>query len=310
MAVADLVLGTQYFGTRVDEAAGFRLLDAFVEAGGVWIDTANCYAFWLSETGHGGQSEAVIGRWLAANPGMRGQVKLATKVGAERLPDGREEGLSADVIAKAVTDSLDRLGVDAVDLLWAHVEDPKTRLEETAAALRSEVQSGRAEAIGVSNHPSWKADRLRTTLAASGGPGIAAIQHRYSYLQPRPGTRPENQANRFGHLTPEMMTLAATEGWSIWAYTTLLQGAYDRADRPFTPAYEHLGNDARLAALNQVASETGHTHGQVVLAWLVGNTPSVHPILGGSTANQLESALRGVRLELSPEQRERLDTAN
>lgn len=310
MAVADLVLGTQYFGTRLDEGACFELLDAFVAAGGVWIDTANCYAFWVSDTGFGGQSEVVIGRWLAANPGVRQQVRIATKVGAELTSSGGEEGLSAATIDQAVTASLERLGIDAVDLLYAHVEDPNTRLEETGAALRTEVHSGRAAAIGVSNHPSWKAERLRATLVAAGGPGVSAIQHRFSYLQPRPGVLPENQANRFGHLTPGLMTLAASENWAIWAYTTLLQGAYDRDDRDFPPSYHHAGNDARREALTAVADETGHTRGEVVLAWLVGHSPRINPILGGSRVPQLESALRGVQLELSADQRARLDDAN
>lgn len=307
MAVTDLVLGTQFFGTRVDEAASFALLDAFVAAGGVWIDTATAYAFWESKTGRGGQSEAVIGRWLAANPGIRDHVRIATKVGADRLPDGSEEGLSAAVIDSALTAALDRLGVETVDLLWAHVEDPETRLEETGAALHTEVRSGRARAVGVSNHPSWKVERLRTALLAGGGPGIAALQHRFSYLQPRPGTQPPDQANRFGHLTPELMTLADAEGWAIWAYTSLLRGSYDRDDRPFHPVYDHPGTDARLAALSEVAAETGNTRGEVVLAWLVGHSPPINPILGGSELSQLESALRGVRLELAPEQRARLD---
>ena len=80
----DLVLGTMYFGTRTDESTSFALLDRFVEAGGRVLDTANCYAFWVSDTGHGGQSEAVIGRWLQANPGIRDDLVIATKVGWSR----------------------------------------------------------------------------------------------------------------------------------------------------------------------------------------------------------------------------------
>ena len=88
MATSDLVLGTMYFGTRTDEATSFALLDRFVEAGGTTIDTANCYAFWQSDTGAGGQSEALIGRWLAANPGLRDDLVLATKVGQEPREPG------------------------------------------------------------------------------------------------------------------------------------------------------------------------------------------------------------------------------
>ena len=88
----DLVLGTMYFGTRTDEATSFAMLDRFVAAGGRVLDTANCYSFWTSPTGHGGQSESVLGRWLAANPGLRDELVVATKVGMEPVDDGRRRG--------------------------------------------------------------------------------------------------------------------------------------------------------------------------------------------------------------------------
>lgn len=307
MAISDLVLGTMYVGTRLGDPASFALLDRFVEAGGRTIDTANCYAFWEVPERHGGQSEAAIGRWLAARPGMRERIELATKVGAEPGPDGTNEGLAAGVVDRAFRACLERLGVDHVDLLWAHVEDRDTPLAETAAALRAHVDAGRARAIGVSNHAAWRLERLRAALATDGGPAIAALQYRYSYLQPRPGAIPEGQANRWGYLTDEVRDAGAAMGAQLWAYTSLLEGSYDRADRPFTPAYAHSGNEARLAALGAVAEETGHSRGEVVLAWLIAS--GIRPILGGSKVEQLESALRGASLELAPEQLARLDGA-
>lgn len=322
MAITDLVLGTMYVGTRLDDAASFRLLDRFVDAGGVTVDTANCYSFWESPTGHGGQSESTIGRWIAANPGVRKRIFLATKVGAEPAGD-REEGLAAAVVARATDASLERLGVDAVDLLWAHVEDRTTPLEETAGALRAEWEAGRTGAIGVSNHATWRLERLRAALEsgggpalkagggpalkAGGGPALAALQYRYSYLQPRPGIQAEGQANRMGYLSADVRDFAAETGAEVWAYTSLLQGSYDRHDRPFPPSYHHEGNEARLAVLAEVAQEVGHTRGEVVLAWLIAH--GIRPILGGSTIPQLESALRGAALELAPEQVGRLDAA-
>lgn len=306
MAISDLVLGTMYVGTRLDDAAAFALLDRFVEAGGVSIDTANCYAFWESPTGQGGQSELAIGRWLAANPGMRKRIHLATKVGAEPSGGG-QEGLAAGVVAQAVTASLERLGVDAVDLLWAHVEDRATPLEETAGALGAECAAGRAGAIGVSNHAAWRLERLRAALSAGGDPAITALQYRYSYLQPRPNIQAEGQANTMGYLSADVQDFAAEIGAEVWAYTALLQGSYDREDRPFSDSYRHEGNTARLAVLTDVAREVGHTRGEVVLAWLIAH--GIRPILGGSSLPQLESALRGAALELTDAQLAALDAA-
>ena len=184
-------------------------------------------------------------------------------------------GRRRDQVDGALDASLERLGVDAVDLLWAHVEDRTTPLEETAGALRAEWEAGRTGAIGVSNHATWRLERLRAALEsgggpalkagggpalkAGGGPALAALQYRYSYLQPRPGIQAEGQANRMGYLSADVRDFAAETGAEVWAYTSLLQGSYDRHDRPFPPSYHHEGNEARLAVLAEVAQEVGHT---------------------------------------------------
>lgn len=305
-----LALGAMFFGTKLDDAASFALLDAYVDAGGVWIDTADCYAFWVAPEGHGGQSEQVIGRWLAARPGVRDRVKLSTKVGAEPVTPGDftvQRGLSDAVVRAGLTGSLRRLGADRVELFWAHVEDPRTPLEETAAALGDLVDSGAAGAWAVSNHPAWKVERMRFANAVAGRPGPVALQHRFSYLTPRPDHPVEGAANRFGMATPEMLDYCAEEGLELWAYTALLTGSYERADRPFAEEYRHPGSDARLAALDAVAAEVGATRSQAVLAWLVAH--GIRPILGGSTVEQLHDALAGVRLALSDDQLDRLDAA-
>jgi aryl-alcohol dehydrogenase-like predicted oxidoreductase len=127
------------FGTRFDEAESFALLDRFVERGGRWIDTANNYTFWTHPSGLGGQSEEMIGRWLAARPGMRDRVLISTKVGAQPTDPARGlasiEGLAAPVIRSAMQQSLARLGVEHVDMYWAHVEDRAVPLEETVEAF-------------------------------------------------------------------------------------------------------------------------------------------------------------------------------
>ena len=158
-----------YFGTRTDRATSFALLDRFVEAGGTTLDTANCYAFWASGTGHGGQSEALIGEWLRANPGLRERLTIATKVGVEPLDGGGVEGLGAETVRREAGRSLERLGVDRIDLYWAHGEDRRTPIEETTEALGELVTAGTVGRVGISNHPTWLVERSRA---------------------PRPGPRP------------------------------------------------------------------------------------------------------------------------
>lgn len=305
-----LALGTMYLGTRQDERASFALLDAYVEAGGTWIDTANCYAFWSDPSGHGGQSEAVIGRWLQANPGMRERVRLSTKVGVEPVDGGGVEGLSAPVIRRGIEASLDRLGTDHVDLYWAHGEDRSVALEETVRAFGEIARDGLALRLGWSNHPTWVMERGQHAASAMDLPGFATAQLRYSYLSPRPDVPVEGSGHPHGMVTREALDyVASNPGWELWAYTAQLSGAYDREDRPLTAAYDHVGTGRRLAVLDEVARETGATRGQVVLAWLIGGTPPVRPVVGGSSVEQLRAAVAGGRLELSPEQQRRLTDA-
>ena len=143
----DLVLGTMYFGTRTDEATSFAMLDRYVDAGGRVLDTANCYSFWTSPTGHGGQSEAVIGRWLAANAGLRDELVIATKVGQEPVDGGGVEGLSAAVVgAGGGAQSAERLGVDVIDLYWAHGEDRSVPTRGDGGRVRGAGRGGRGAA--------------------------------------------------------------------------------------------------------------------------------------------------------------------
>lgn len=303
-----LVLGAMMFGTTVDEQTSFALLDRFVERGGVWIDTADCYAFWASATGHGGDSERLLGRWLAARPGVRDRVRIATKLGAEPLEPGswpqRREGLSPDAVRAAFAGSLDRLGVDRVDLLWLHQEDRSVPIEETVAAL-SELAADR---FGVSNHPAWLVERGRAHARAIGARPFDALQLNATYLRPRPGTLPPGVAHRFGVLSDEQADYAAEHGMDLWAYTPLLGGAYDNPAKPIPDVYDHPGNTDRLAVLDAVAGECGAARGQVVLAWLLHR--GVRPMLGGSKVHQLDSAFDGVALTLSEDQVRRLDAVD
>jgi aryl-alcohol dehydrogenase-like predicted oxidoreductase len=307
-----LVLGAMMFGTRIDEETSFALLDRFVERGGEWIDTADCYAFWDSPDGRGGASERVIGRWLAARPGMRERVRLATKVGAEPLWAGswpqHRAGLSRRAIHEAFAGSLRRLGVESVDLLWLHQEDRAVPIEESVAAIAEMTAAGTVPRVGASNHPAWRVERARAHAAAIGAVPIDALQLNATYLRVRPGTRPPDVVHPFGVLSDEQRDHARERGWEVWAYTPLLSGAYDDPAKQIPEVYDHPGTVRRLAALDEVARATGATRGQVVLAWLV--SQGIRPILGGSKPYQLDAALDGVALTLGEQHLARLDSAD
>jgi len=298
------------FGTTIDEKTSFALLDRFVERGGVWIDTADCYSFWASESGQGGDSERVIGRWLAARPGMRERVRISTKLGAEPLWAGswpeRRAGLSRRAVLDAFAGSLDRLGVDSVDLLWLHQEDRTVPIEETVEALAELTGQGLARRVGASNHPAWRVERARAHARSIGALPLDALQLNSTYLRIRPGTLPPGVVHPFGVLSDEQLDYARTHGLEVWAYTPLLSGAYDNPEKEIPEVYDHPGTTRRLEALDSVAGELGASRGQVVLAWQVAR--GIRPMLGGSRVEQLDIALDGVRLELSPEQFERLSS--
>ncbi|MEU4420471.1 aldo/keto reductase [Actinoplanes sp. NPDC024001] len=307
-----IVLGALALGTRVDEAQSMDLLDQFTDLGGEWIDTANNYAWWLHDSGLGGQGETVIGNWLAKRPGMRERIRLSTKGGAEpTVPNGypeHVEGLSGPALRTALAGSLERLQVDRVELYWTHIEDRTVPLAETVETLGEFVADGRVARLGASNHPAWRVAQARELAAQRGLAGYTTMQLRWSYLQPAPGVALPQSGHV--HASPETFDyVAATEGMWLWAYNTLIDGGYTRPDRPLPAAYDHPGTARRLAALDEVAGELGATRNQVVLAWLAGGPVPVSPIVGVTTAAQLDEAMAARGLQLTAEQRERLDAA-
>jgi len=314
MTQVNLALGTMHFGTLVDEADSFALLDRFVDAGGTILDTADCYAFWAAPSGTGGQSETVIGRWLRGRPGLRDRVFIGTKVGIEPLPDlewpAHRQGLWAPVIAKGIEASLRRLGTDRVDMYWAHLDDRDVELEETVAAMAGLVADGKVLRLGASNHPAWRVERARQIAIRQGWEPYSALQLSYSYVQPRPLAAVEIQDHPFGMAGSESIDYVRSDPslW-LWAYSPLLRGSYARPDRPFGESYDHPGTTRRLAVLGEVAEELGATRNQIVLAWLTGGDPAITPIVGVSSAAQLDEAITGVSIVLTDEQRQRLDAA-
>jgi aryl-alcohol dehydrogenase-like predicted oxidoreductase len=307
-----IVLGAMYFGTRVSEATSMALLDRFVDRGGAWIDTANCYAFWADPSGVGGQSERVIGRWLVDRPGRRDRVKISTKMRQQPTVPGRwpasAEGLSAPVIRDAIRHSLTRLQTDRVDLYWAHAEDRTVPLEDTVVAFGELVRAGLVIRLGASNHRAWALERARQLARARGLAGYTALQLRHSYVQPRPGAPLAEAGHQLA--SPDSFDYVRHEkDVALWVYTSLMNGGYTRPERPLPEVYEHAGTARRLAVLGAVAGELGVTRNQVVLAWLLGGDPPISPIVGVSTAAQLDEALAARELRLSDDQRRRLEEA-
>ncbi|MFC5187231.1 aldo/keto reductase [Actinomadura harenae] len=314
MTDLNLALGAMKFGSETDEQTSFAILDRFVDAGGTLIDTANCYSFWTNPEAEGGQSERVIGAWLAQRPGVRDRVQIATKLGSQPVGGGawpgNREGLSASAIASAAEGSLERLGIDRIDLLWTHMDDRSVPLEETVGALAKLAESGTVARLGASNHTVWRVERSRRIAEANGWLGYTALQLRYSYFAPRPGAPVAGHNHRLGWVTGETLDYVESErDVAVWAYTPLLGGAYTRDDRPLPEAYDHPGTARRKAALAKAADDLGVTRNQIVLAWLTGGAPPVTPIAGVSTIGQLDEAMAGAALVLPPEVRADLDAA-
>ncbi len=301
--VSQLCLGAMSFGTTIDEQTSYAILDRFVEAGGTAIDTANCYSFWVPG-GSGGESETVLGRWLASRGGRDGLV-LASKVGSGLGPNGASEGLAPRVIREQLAGSLRRLGVDHLDLYYSHREDRDTPDEETLAAFHEAVTEGRVRALGASNHAAWRLAETRALASARGWTPYTVVQQRYSYLLPRPATAlPEGG---HVHASDELLDLVRSRGLTMFAYSTLMWGTYTRADKPLPEHYQHPGTERRLKVLAEVAAELDATPNQVVLSWLMGGDPAIVPIIGVSSVAQLDECLAAADLKLPAELRKRMD---
>ena len=282
------------FGWTADEQASFAVLDAFAEAGGSFVDTADVYSEWGD--GHeGGESEATIGRWMAAR-GNRADVVVATKVG--KLSTRR--GTSRAVVRAAIDDSLKRLGTDYVDLYYAHEDDQETPLEETVAALGEVVADGKARYVAASN---FSPERLAEALRIADDLGVA----RFVALQPH-----YNLVHRAAYEGP-LQELAVREGLGVLPYSSLASGFLTGKYRDGSPAVDspragsagrYLDDRGRrvLAALDEVAAAHGTSVTAVSLAWLRVQPGVVAPIASARSVEQLPDLLAGATLELSDDE--------
>ncbi len=301
--VSALCLGAMYFGTRNDERTSFELLDQYVAAGGTFIDTANIYAHWV-EGGQGGESESLLGRWMKAR-GNRADLFLASKVGFN-MP-GVERGLTAAQIEAECEKSLRRMGVETIDLYYAHVDDRVTPLDETLAAFDRLVRAGKVRFIGASNYLAWRLEQAHWVSKTHDWASFCCVQQRYTYLRPKPGASFDPQISANDDLLDYVR--ARRHDFTLLAYSALLGGAYVRDDRPVPEQYRGPDAEARLRVLREVAAETGATPNQVVLAWMMHSDPPVIPLIAASEPRHLAENIGALDVRLSAGQMERLNCA-
>ena len=299
--VSALCLGAMYLGSREGKDVSYSLLDQYLAAGGSFIDTANIYAHWVPG-GKGGESEILLGQWLKERSN-RQKIFLASKVGFNYSE--QESGLTARQIEVEAEKSLRRLGVDTIDLYYAHCDDRNTPLEEVMEAFNRLVQAGKVRFIGASNYLAWRLEKAYWVSEMNGWAKFCCIQQRHTYLRPRPGTtfEPQIAAN------DDLLDLCRSEGVTLLAYSGLLSGAYTREDRPVPEEYRGPDTDARLAALRAVAKETGFSPNQVILAWMMQSDPAVLPLIAASTGAQLQENIDALNLQLTTDQLARLSEA-
>ncbi|KHA63783.1 MULTISPECIES: aldo/keto reductase [unclassified Sphingomonas] len=296
LKIAPLVLGGNVFGWTADKTASFAVLDAFVAGGGTMIDTADMYSSWVD--GHeGGESETMIGDWLRTS-GRRDDVLIATKVGM--LPGEGGEKLQPARIAAAAEASLRRLGTDRIDLYYAHQDDDTVPQEAVLEAFGKLVDAGKVRVIGVSN---FHAARLKSAVDAA----KASDLPRYHVLQPE-----YNLVSR-DKFEGELQDYCVTENIGVLPYYGLASGFLTGKYR--TP--DDLGASVRgggmrdlldgkgkavLEAMDAVVSDTGASHAQVALAWLLAQPGITAPIASATSARQIEDLLPAMTLELSDAQ--------
>ncbi|MBV8816251.1 MAG: aldo/keto reductase [Verrucomicrobia bacterium] len=299
--VFPLVLGGNVFGWTANEEQSFAVLDAYADAGGNFIDTADMYSCWAPGNS-GGESETIIGNWLKSRKN-RDQMVIATKVG--KLPE--LSGLSAKTIQTGAENSLRRLQTDRIDLYYAHEDDPKTPLGETLHAFDALVRSGKVRYIAASN---YEAPRLREAIHLSKSAGLAryvALQQHYNMME-----RDKYEG--------DLADTAAREGLSSFPYFSLasgfLTGKYREGSKVDSQraggAAAYLTDKGRrvLAALDEIAGDRKEAVATVALTWLAAQPTVLAPIASARVPEQLPPLLRATQVQLTKEELAKLSEAS
>lgn len=306
--VRPLCLGGNVFGWTADEDASFAVLDRFVEAGGTFVDTADVYSSWVKEH-PGGESEAAIGRWLARGGRPDGLV-IATKVGMHFKDD--LANLRPESIERACDASLERLGVEAIDLYYAHRDDEEVPLQDSLAAFDQLVRDGKVRHLGVSN---FTAARLREALEIVQREGyvpISVVQPQYNLLD-RAGYEDELQAVCVEHDVAVVPYYGLAMGFLTGKYSRESEAA-DMGTPRAKDAIRTYGSQERSWATLEVLKNVAQAHGVTVaaaaLAWLKDRPGVAAPIASARNVEQLEELLPMLDLELTPGDVHALDAAS
>ncbi|EIL98161.1 alcohol dehydrogenase [Rhodanobacter thiooxydans] len=303
LSIAPLAFGGNVFGWSVDEKRSFELLDAFVDAGGNLIDTADVYSAWVPGN-RGGESETILGKWLKQS-GKREQVVISTKVAKW----AEQPGLSPVNIQQAVDGSLKRLQVDCIDLYQAHEDDASVPMEETLGAFARLIEAGKVRVIGASN---FGAARFADALAMSKQHGLP----RYESLQPE-----YNLVSRAGY-EQELEPLVRRENIGVISYYALASGFLSGKYRSAADLAKSAARGGAvkkflnphglqvLAALDAVAAAHHATPAQVALAWLIARPGLTAPIVSATSVEQLRELLGATSLQLSDNEIAQLDLAS
>lgn len=305
LKVSELCLGTMQFGWTTDETRSLAVMDAFVAAGGNFIDTADIYTIWGPRgLAAAGESEEIIGRWMRER-GNRDRIVLATKVRGKMRegPDG--EGLSRARVIRCCEDSLRRMQTDHIDLYQCHWVDLDTPIDETLSALDDLVRAGKVRYIGASNYPAWRLMEAFWQSDRHGRASFVSYQPEYSLME------------RAG-FEIEAMPLCRHHGLGVIPYSPLargfLTGKYRRdvkiESMRADEVREDYANDrgfAVIEGLEKIARAHGKTVAQTALAWLLTNPVVTAPIIGANTADQLKESLGAVGYRLGTDEMEALN---
>ena len=299
--VTPLALGGNVFDWTADEQTSFAVLDAFVDDGGCMIDTADVYSAWVP--GHkGGESEALIGRWLKRDPKKRDKVIIATKVG---MMDG---GLAPDVILKACDASLQRLGIERIDLYYQHQDDEKVTLEQSLEAFQRLREEAKIRAIGLSNFTARRIDEAFEVAERLGITAPVALQPKYNLMEREEfeqQLRPAAQRHHLGVFP----CYGLANGFLTGKYRT--KDDLSKSPRGQRVAAYLDGRGMRvLETLDEIAAETGAPLAAISLAWLMAQPTIVAPIASATSVEQVHELTAAMHLKLTDDQLARLDAAS
>lgn len=305
LSVPPLAFGGNVFGWTVNEADAFSLLDAMVDAGLNFIDTADVYSRWAPGN-RGGESEVIIGKWLAKS-GKRDKVVIATKVGSEMGPGAK--GLSPHYIARAVDDSLARLQTDYIDLYQSHRDDADTPLIDTLAAYGKLRERGKIRAIGASNFSPARLSEALILSERNNLPRYEAIQPEYNLYAREPyesGLQAVVTAQGLGTINYR----ALASGFLSGKYRAASDAGKSVRGKKIVDTYLNERGLHILAALDQAAEATGATQAQVALAWTMAQPGIVAPIASATSLAQLDDLVKAAYLNLPSDILHKLDEAS